>query len=363
MTVITYGGLAAVCDIYGSDEIAHKYYQPLLIGVMLTFVVIYCYCSCAAGERLCANLTLFLGIPCYFGLFYTGAFVTLVPGYDWVTFFDNFLLNIQVVVDWFSKLTSCIFDLAIIIFVYMYRERLFRFVGVDTVNLFRFSLWDIADPTYRERSFVGIKVAIKHVQGRLPANDLTTRSNDLFIQVRCSDNEPVNTRVHNHTRTDERAVPFEEVLQINIPKDRSSTDKVYIVLQDQEILGSEEIARKVFTIRDIYDIWFDQDANPDSYAGDKQLVADPRRGLEVVKNGAPVYNAVFREYKLNFLSESAEAKIVLGMLPADRKAVEHFHSQRGVLGKISTTIFGDDEDRGNYRVLRENTPGAPPHGP
>jgi hypothetical protein len=246
----------------------------------------------------------------------------------------------------------------------MYRERLFRFVGVDTVSLFRFSLWDLADPTYRERSFVGIKVAIKHVQGRLPANDATTRSNDLFVQVKCSDNEPVNTRVHNTTRADGlRTVEFEEVLQINIPKDRSSMDKVYIVLQDQEILGSEEIARKVLTVRDIYDVWFDYDGNPDSYSGDKQLVSDPRRGLEVVKNGSPVYNAVFREYKLNFLTDAAEAKLVLGMFPADRKAVEHFNNQRGVLGKLSTTIFGEDDERGSYRALGANTPASPPHGP
>ena len=46
----------------------------------------------------------------------------------------------------------------LICFWWRYRERLFRFVGVDTVSLFRFSLWDLADPTYRERSFVGIKV-------------------------------------------------------------------------------------------------------------------------------------------------------------------------------------------------------------
>ena len=44
------------------------------------------------------------------------------------------------------------------------------------------------------------------------------------------------------------------------------------------------------------------------------------------------HDAARREYKLNFLTDAAEAKIVLGMFPADRKAVEHFNNQRGVLG-------------------------------
>merc|ERR1712216_503540 len=96
--------------------------------------------------------------------------------------------------------------------------------------------------------------------------------------------------------------------------------------------GCDEVARKVLTVREIYETWFTPD-NHESYSADKQLISDPRRGLEVLHNGQPCHQGVFRDYKLNFLNEDAAAKICLAMFPADVKALEHF-TQRGVFGKL-----------------------------
>jgi hypothetical protein len=337
--------------MFGSDNLQHKFYQPLLIGIFLLFWTMWCYSALSAGTRVLTNATLFLGCPIYFGLIYSAVFITLVPGYNWVTFFDSILMNMQTTCDWISKLTGMIFNLSIIIFVCMYREKLFRFLGLDTMQLVRFNLWDIADPSYRERAFIGVKVAIKRVSGKLPAGDIATRSNDLFIQVKCGDNEPVNTRVHNSTRAEQNAdVRFEEVLQINIPKDQESQDKVFILIKDQEIMGSDELARKNLSMREIYETWFDAE-NFGSYTVDKSIVSDPRSGLQIIQDGQICHQGAFREYALNFLSENANASITIAMFPADIRAIEHLQHQ-SALSKLTGGFFGGSMEMGELASSR-----------
>jgi hypothetical protein len=344
-TLMLYFFLFIIAEMYGSDAIQHKFYQPFLIGVLMLFTLSYGYCCLSAGERMLSNITLFVGCPVYFTLFYSAAFITLVPGYNWVTFFDNILVNMQMACDWFAKLTGMIFNLSIVVFVLAYREKLLRFMGLDTVQLVRLSMWDIADPTYRERSFIPIKVAIKRVHGRLPAGDASTRSNDLYVEIRLGDNEPVNTRVHNMTVAEQDCdVFFDEVLQINIPKDRYSMEKMIVLVKDQDVVGAEEIARKVFSVREIYETWFNKDANYMLYTADKSIVSDPRQGLQIIKDGHVCHQAAFRDYALSFLAESANAVLTVAMLPADARACDHCASQGGLGNFFSEGLFGSAPD-------------------
>jgi hypothetical protein len=345
LVMYIFAGLLAEYYPGGSDALQRKYAQPLLIGIWLSTVVLYVACCICAGSRVWSNVSLFIGCPIYYLLLWSAAYVTFVPGYNWVTLFDHMLANFAEVLGWMSRLTACAFNLVIFIFFMMYRERLFRLMGLDTANLFRVNFWDIADPAYRERSFIGVKLAICYVKGDLPVGDESSQSNDLFIQVKCGDNEPVNTRVHDKARVSDGSFhKFNEILQVNIPKDTDSDEKMYILIMDQDAIQNDEIARKVLTMSEIYDTFFD----PESfwYTVDKSLMVDPRYGLQLYRAGSPTpipTQMAFKPFRLNFVDEDGEAEIAISILPADEKACEHL-APKGFFEQVGSYFGGNASD-------------------
>merc|ERR550537_1835153 len=143
--------------------------------------------------------------------------------------------------------SESIIQIFTLLFVFIYRDRLLKALGIEGTAVVRGGWRDMADPTYRERENIPVKVVITKVCGDIPAKDQGSMSNDLFVSLQLGTNERVNTRVHNRTPTREGkqiTVHFDEVLQMNLPKDINSTEELTICLMDQDIIENDEIATK-----------------------------------------------------------------------------------------------------------------------
>ena len=48
---------------------------------------------------------------------------------------------------------------------------------------------DIADPTFREREYIAVKIVLFSLSGYIPAGDEGSMSNDLFLRLQMGTNE------------------------------------------------------------------------------------------------------------------------------------------------------------------------------
>jgi hypothetical protein len=309
----------------GMHHLQHKWWAPALIAISITYTSLLCAIVCRCWGSLSANMTCFMGCPIYFYYTWAVAFVTLVPGYDWMSFGNQFITNASIVMEIVSMVSESILQIAALIFVFIYRERLLKALGIEGAAMVRGGWRDMADPTFREREFIPIKVVITKVCGELPAKDQGSMSNDLFVSLRLGTNERVNTRVHNRTPTREGrtiTVHFDEVLQMNLPKDVYSSEELTITLMDQDMMENDEIATKILSVRDIYEKFLTP-GSP-NYAVDNDLVVS-RKGLYFLDaNGNRLSEMDSPVLRVNMMFvDDGNAWIGLCILPADKKALDH----------------------------------------
>merc|ERR1719247_1910550 len=222
-------------------------------------------------------------------------------------------------------ISESILQIFTLVFVFMYRDRILKALGIEGTAIVRGGWRDMADPTFREREYIPIKVVITKVSGEIPAKDQGSMSNDLFIKLQLGTNEIVNTRVHNRTPTREGrtiTVHFDEVLQMNLPKDIHSTEELTISLMDQDMMENDEIATKVMTVKEIYEKFL----TPGSphYAVENDLVVS-RKGLYFLDdNGNRMAEMDSPVLRVNLMFvDDGNAWIGMSVLPADKKALEH----------------------------------------
>merc|ERR1719329_281113 len=84
--LISYFSAWVITMELSAKKLQHKFYQPLLFGIFLLCTIIYFYviCNPFCYRVVPTNMTLVLGVPCYFILFWTIVFVTLVPKFNWL---------------------------------------------------------------------------------------------------------------------------------------------------------------------------------------------------------------------------------------------------------------------------------------
>merc|ERR1719331_1563187 len=242
-------------------------------------------------------------------------------------------------------LSESVMQIFTLVFVFLYRDRLLKALGIEGTAMVRGGWRDMADPTYREREYIPIKVVITKVCGEIPAKDLGSMSNDLFVSLQLGTNEKVNTRVHNRTPTREGrtiTVHFDEVLQMNLPKDVYSSEELTITLMDQDMVENDEIATKVMTVKEIYDKFLTP-GSP-NYAVDNNLVVS-RKGLYFLDdNGNRMTEMDSPVLRVNMMFvDDGNAWIGLCIMPADKKALDHV-SPGGPLSALRSVFGGTQRD-------------------
>jgi len=309
-------------------HLQHKYYAPFLISVQIVFWSAYVLFVTKCWKHVSPNMSLAVGCPLYFELLWCTAFVTFVPDYDWMALGQETSDNLSIVFDVVEMASESALHVIILLCLYLYRTRIYRALGLDGSHVVRMSWRDVADPTHRERNFIAVKVAISYITGEMPACDEGSNSNDLFIQLKLGVNEPVSTRVHNRVPArpgKETIVRFDEVLQMNLPKSRSSSDKLYISVRDQDVIENEEIARKILTVEEIYETFFDCPEHDKFNTVSKEMVISAKRGITFLDDHGHVLDALrspVKEFPLVFIDDG-DARLGLTVLPADQRAVEH----------------------------------------
>merc|ERR1719331_902614 len=241
-------------------------------------------------------------------------------------------------------LSESIIQIVTLILVFLYRDRLLKALGIEGTAMVRGGWRDMADPTFREREYIPIKVVITKVCGEIPAKDVGSMSNDLFVSLQLGTNERVNTRVHNRTPTREGrtiTVHFDEVLQMNLPKDVYSTEELTISLMDQDMMENDEIATKVMTVKEIYDKFLTP-GSP-NYAVENDLVVSKKGLYFLDSNGNRMAEMDSPVLRVNLMFvDDGNAWIGLCILPADGKALEHVKPGgfAGALRQGLGSVFG-----------------------
>jgi hypothetical protein len=265
-----------------------------------------------------------------------------VPGYDWLAFGTQFIDNASIFFEIVSMVSESIIQIFTLLFVFIYRDRLLKALGIEGTAMVRGGWRDMADPTYREREYIPVKVVITKVCGEIPAKDVGSMSNDLFVSLQLGANERVNTRVHNRTPTREGrtiTVHFDEVLQMNLPKDIYSSEKFTISLMDQDIMENDEIATKVMSVKEIYEKFLTPGSQ--NYAVENDIVVS-RKGLYFLDaNGNRMTEMDSPLLRVNMMFiDDGNAWIGICIMPADKRALDHvrpggpFSALRQGLGSV-----------------------------
>jgi hypothetical protein len=315
----------------GHEHLQHKYWAPALIGTGLMYWSVYFYLVCACWQSLSANATMFIGCPVYFTYIWMVLFVTFVPDYDWLTLSTQFMTNLSLMFDIISMLSESMIQIGCLILVFVYRDKISKALGIESAGLVRAGWRDIADPEFRTREYIAVKIAIFKLSGYIPASDEGSMSNDLFVRLQMGTNETCNSRVHNRTpsrRGMQATVVFNEVLQMNLPKDPYSKEELAIGLMDQDVVENEEIATRVIKVSEIYKRWL----TPGSqlYTGDKEIVSSPKGIFFLDANGTkmPPERSPVWQLDMTFIDDG-HAKLGMAVLPADQRALEYIHPTSG----------------------------------
>lgn len=349
----------------GSENLQHKFFQPLLFGLSILFWICYLtvICDHKCWSRLSTNITLVFGVPCYFMVFWTIIFVALVPGYNWMKMITSLIGNTLWVYHMFGIVSAVIVNMSIVVIFIAYKGKIFRAFGIDASGPICPRFDEIIDPSHRATHYIAVKLVVLDIVGKLPSNK-PTAANNLFVQVVCCGNEPTKTRVHvaQEARTAESKIyPFHEVLQIAIPMDPTNIEFVYITVMDSGVMAVDEIARATIPVNEIYSQFLSPSG---SHSNNNKEIRIGHKITFWNKNGeqAPIEQAA-KAFELSFEDFGGPSYMWLAFMPGNEKAENYLNSlyNGGVLRRFCGCCFGapagvghvDEFEQSEYAELAE----------
>lgn len=190
------------------------------------------------------RLHLFYWTIGYFTLLVLAFTISVLP--DWTA--SAFLAHLGLFVEWVLKHLVSTIKCSVVLFafwlVYKFRERVLMAAGLDYIKVFT---WDISNPLgigVRRRP---VEMFIWKVDGLQSSTGKLMKANDVFVEVHLGDNEPMRTRVHNNAG---RGCSIKESFQLNINEGQPHA-LVTLLLKDQSLLASTEIARLVLSTAEL----------------------------------------------------------------------------------------------------------------
>lgn len=180
----------------------------------------------------------------YLSLFLVMFTIGVLP--DWTV--DEFGQYLELFVKWVLEhlvkaITSCTIIFGFLI-VYKFRERVLVAAGMEHIRLFR---WNWHDPLGLSSKRRPIEVFMWKVDGLLSSGGKMMKANDVYLECYLGDNEPMRTRVHNNAG---RGCVVKESVQLNIDEN-CPTELLHILVKDQSLLASSEVARLVLSTAEL----------------------------------------------------------------------------------------------------------------
>lgn len=238
-------------------DVPVEYQDWILVAMSFVMVGFWCTpCLCGRLKNSCAKgftkyiytrLHYFFCVITYVNLVIVMFIVGVCP--DWTV--NEYVSYLAAFVSWvLLHLKKLIVSGAVLfgfLLLFKFRDRLAMAAGLEHVQIFRFNIKDWLGAT-KKRPIEIIIWKVDDIQSS--ANKGMIKANDIFVECHMGHNEPMRTRVHNNAGS---ASMIKESFQINI--DESNTaDVMTILVKDQALLVSSELARLMLSTREIFGI-------------------------------------------------------------------------------------------------------------
>jgi len=238
-------------------DIAVEYQDWILVAMTGLLLAIWCMpCVCGRFKNRCSRwftswvytrLHVFFMVVTYLNLVILMFTLGVLP--DWTV--NEFVLYVVKFISWvLIHLKKMITSVTILFAFYVmvrFRDRIAMAVGMEHVTVFRFSWKDLMGFQTKKRP---VEVYIWKVEDLQSSGSKILKGNDVYVECHMGYNEPMRTRVHNNAGS---ACVIKESFQLNI--DESSTASVLTILvKDQALLISSELARLMLSTREVFGI-------------------------------------------------------------------------------------------------------------
>jgi len=230
-------------------------YQDWILVAMCMFLLVLWTLPCVCGRlhsKLSRSFTtwvytrlhVFYWSVAYLTLFIVMFTIGVLP--DWTV--DEFVGYLELFIEWvlqrLVKLITCFSILFCFFLAYRFRERVLMAAGLEHITVFR---WNLGDPLGFRTKRRPVEVFIWKVEGLRSSSGKVAKANDIFLECHLGENEPMRTRVHNNAG---QGCIIKETLQLNLDEGRPKS-LMTILVKDQTLLASSELARLVLTTAEI----------------------------------------------------------------------------------------------------------------
>eukprot|EP00933_Yihiella_yeosuensis_P050674 TRINITY_DN48471_c0_g1_i1.p1 TRINITY_DN48471_c0_g1~~TRINITY_DN48471_c0_g1_i1.p1 ORF type:complete len:357 (-),score=35.50 TRINITY_DN48471_c0_g1_i1:146-1216(-) len=235
-------------------DINTEYQDWVLVAVCCTVAFLWCMpCICGRMRNTLSRsfsrcvytrLHVFFCAVSYLSLILLMLTIGMLP--DWtvnefaeyfVRFLDWTLIHLQ-------KLITSISILFGFFLLFRFRDRIALAAGLEHITVFRFNWRDLVGFGTRRRP---VEIFLWKVDQLPSSAGKVLKANDIYVECHLGHNEAMRTRVHNNAGSH---CELRESLQLNI--DESSPDTLMtLLIKDQSLVGSSELARLILSTREI----------------------------------------------------------------------------------------------------------------
>lgn len=170
--------------------------------------------------------------------------IAILP--DWTV--DEFVVYLAAFISWvLIHLQKLIYSMGIMFGFFLllrFRERIMVAAGMEHMTLIRFSWKEMLGMTGKKRP---VEIYIWKIDDLESARGKLVKPNDVYVECHMGFNEPMRTRVHNNAGS---ACIVKESFQLNIDES-SSSSLMTLLVKDQSLLTSAEIARLILSTREL----------------------------------------------------------------------------------------------------------------
>lgn len=234
-------------------DISTEYQDWILVGVSVILVMLWCLpCICgkmrnsmARGFTKCiyTRLNVFFWTITYINLVILMLTIGVMPNWTVDEYLDYMLKFITWVLIHLRKIMTSGAIVVCFFLVVRFQEKIRVAAGLDHITVIHFNWRDMLFSSKKRP----VELFIWKVEDLHGSSGKIYKPNDVFVECHLGDNEPMRTRVHNNAGT---SCVIKESFQMNINESESSS-LMTLLVKDQALMVSTELARLVLSIREI----------------------------------------------------------------------------------------------------------------
>jgi hypothetical protein len=163
---------------------------------------------------------------------------------DWSV--NDYGLHLVAFISWILlRLKKCVVSASILVgflLIFKFQNKLRMAAGLEHVSLLHFNWKEAVGMNLRKRPIELYLWKVEDLQAQK-----IYKAPDIFVECHLGDNEPMRTRVHNNAGT---SCPLKESFQMNL-NESDVHSLMTILVKDQSMIGSSELARLNLSTREI----------------------------------------------------------------------------------------------------------------